>query len=211
MSFFKKILQEKNQKPQSSSATILNPNQFNNINVFRQNRNSFAYNVFLTNYEFYDINSKKSSKKRLIPVSNEIFKELIYNKSRVKNHSVINIKSLLIKEETIRFENFNGKVKIWLIFNPASQILDYIIQIEPQEVFQNSRNQNLKKLINKILGEIHCSIIFNTLKKFDINVDEKKFGSCKNFRWSFHVQNIPIKQKQLNMNRPPPPGWMNDE
>ena len=177
-------------KQENSGAAVLNSNRpVNNINLYRQKGN-FDDNVFITTYS--------KNKKLLVQISKDIFGELNNNRNRIKNHRILPIKSLLIKDEHIRFENFYGQVKIWLIFNQITQVLDYIIQIIPQEVFDNKLNQNKKKLINKLIREIDCEIILNTLKKFGINVDERRTENCKNFRWSFHLRDIPYKQIKLN-------------
>jgi hypothetical protein len=192
MSFFKRS----SGQPNSSGPTILNPiqdsNTNNNINIYREKDS----NKFRTNYHFDFQNQKK--KKLLVPVDKNIFDELNNNRLRTKNHKMLPFKSLLIKDEVITFENFTGQVKIWLIFNVAIQVLDYIIQIIPHPVFENNRNQNLKKLINKLLREINCEIILNALKKFGINVDKQRTENCKKFRWSFHLIDIPFRQIKLN-------------
>jgi len=193
MNFFKKLFGSS--KPESSGATILNPNRsVNNINLHRQKGN-FTDNVFITTYD-----PENTTKKLLVQISNDIFSELNNNRNKIKNHQVLPIKSVLVENKNITFENFNGQVKIWLIFNQKTQVLDYVIQIIPLSEFLNNRNQNLKKIINKLLGDLDCQIILNTLKKFGINVDESyNTQNCKNFRWSFHVRNIPIK---LNPRKP---------
>jgi hypothetical protein len=195
MNFLKKLFRKQNQ---SSTATILNPiqdsNTNNNINIYREKDS----NIFRTNYDFDFKNNKK--KKLLLPVDKSIFDELNNNKLRTKNHKRLPFKSLLIKDEVIRFENFYGQVKIWLIYSLDLQKFDYIIQIIPHAVFENNRNQNLKKLINKLLREIDCRIILETLKKFGINVDDKLTidKNCRDFRWSFNFVDIDFKQSNNN-------------
>lgn len=175
-------------KNESSGDINLNNNRsVNNINLHRQKGN-FTDNVFITTYD-----PGNKTKKLLVQISNDIFRELNNNRNRIKNHRVFPIKSLLVEDIHINFENFNGQVKIWLIFNQLTQVLDYIIQIIPTSESVNNRNQNLKKLINKLLSKIDCRIILKTLKKFGINVDKQLTENCKKFRWSFHVSNIPLK------------------
>ena len=120
MSFLKTLFGQSN----PSGATILNPLQdsnTNNINIYRQSHSNSADNVFRT---IYDFQNKK--KKILVPVHNNIFSEINNNRNRIKNHRILPIKSLLIEDKAIRFENFNGQVKIWLIFSYTLEELDYI-------------------------------------------------------------------------------------
>ena len=191
MSFFKKLFGSK-PKPESSGAAALNPINNENINVYRT-KNYNQKPVFLTGYD-----SANSKKKVLIPAPDYIFNELNKNTNRNKNHKNLPIKSLLIKNEKIKSSNFDGVVKIWLIFNQTTQMLDYIIQIIPEAVFDNnSKSINVKNLIKHVLDKIHCKIILKSLKKFGINVDEDLAEECKNFRWSFHVSNITINQSNI--------------
>jgi hypothetical protein len=174
----------------SGAAVVLNPLQ-NNINLIlpTNKSNNFVDNVFMTRKE------PSSNRKKLLLVSKDIFKELNNNKNRIKNNSVLNIKSLLIfDEKQIKFKDFFGQVKIWLIYNQLTQVLDYVIQIIPTTNFINNANKNIKSLINILLTKLDCGYILHIIERFGINVDKNRIENCKKYRWSFHLRDILFKQ-----------------
>jgi len=97
--------------------------------------------------------------------------------------------------------NFHGRVKVWLIFNTTTQVLDYVIQIFPENVFANNKTKTVKNLILKLINSISCISIISALIKFGIKINSVKVEEegCKMFRWSFRVQDIPILKNVQNV------------
>ena len=101
-------------------------------------------------------------------------------------------KNLLIMDGDYKDENFSGRVKVWLIYNTTTQLLDYVIQIFPETKLQNNVNKTVKNIIFKLINKIACKLIINALRKFGIMVDPTKVEECIKFRWSFKLGDIPI-------------------
>jgi len=137
------------------------------------------------------------TKKDLYSASSEIFKELNKNSKQLKNHTKYSIKSFLIKNENISQNNFSGNIKIWLIFNSVTGIFDYVIQIE---LPGNNKNKirNIKKIILKSLNELDCDLIIINLEKLGIKYNPA-VKRCDLFKWSFHIKDIPILKRELNI------------
>ena len=181
----------------NSSQNKKNNNNENNINLHRPKKNKsniYVDNAFITYREL------NSNRKKLLLATKEMFEELNNSKKEIKTHQKFRIESLLILDKTVTLENFTGKVKIWLIYNPSTQVVDYVIQIFPESNSVNNGNKNIKNLINNLLNKLDCrKYILSKLKKFDINVDETRVEeNCKKFRWSFHVRDIPFKQNNAS-------------
>ena len=185
----------------SSGAAVLNSrqnnNNENNINLHRPKKNKsniYVDNAFITYREL------NSNRKKLLLATREMFEGLTNSKTEIKNHQVFYFKSLLILDKTVTLENFTGKVKIWLIYNPSTQVVDYVIQIFPESNSVNNGNKNIKNIINNLLNKLDCrKYILSKLKKFGINVDETRVEeNCKKFRWSFHLRDIPFKQNNAS-------------
>lgn len=101
--------------------------------------------------------------------------------------------------------NFHGRVKVWLIYNITTQVLDYVIKIFPKDVFVNMNNTNktktVKNLILKLINSISCISIIRALIKFGIKINSVKVEEegCKMFRWSFNAQDIPFLKNVQNV------------
>jgi hypothetical protein len=181
-----------------SNSKVLNPlpTLANNSNTILLN--NVAGNIFMTNFYSPDV-----KKKTLIPAPQNVHHELINNKNRIKNHiGIYPIKSLLIIDaKDYKYMNFHGRVKVWLIFNTTTQVLDYVIQIFPENVFSNNKTKTVKNLILKLINSIDCTSIIIALIKFGININSAKIEKegCKMFRWSFRVQDIPILKNVQNV------------
>jgi len=189
-------------QPIWEKAPPLNNNNlnYNNSINFHPQKNNVVENVFIT------LNiSPNSKRKTLIQAPKDFFDGLINNKTNVKKHMIYGGKTLLINEIDYNYKNLQGTAKIWLVFNEQTQMIDYVIKITPI-LKNNSTNSNkiTKDLIPNLINNLDCNSIILALKKFGINVDEK-IKNCENLRWSFHLSNIPIKEKNNHLSRPPPP------
>jgi hypothetical protein len=177
-------------RPPRSNNNNLNYNY--SIN-FKPQKSNVVENVFIT----IKISSNSKSKS-LIQAPNDFFKGLINNKKNVKVHKLYGGKTLLIYEKQYNFKNLQGTAKIWLVFNEQTQMLDYVIKIT--SILKNNSNKITKGLIPYLINSIDCNSIIYALKKFGINIDEKKFNQekCNIFRWSFHVSDLLFSIRNKN-------------
>jgi hypothetical protein len=190
-----------------SQEGILNP-KLSYLNRLPKNNNSNLYtnnsiqyysitnpieNVFITQLH---LDSNKP-KKILQQSSLDFRKGLNNNKKNLKNsHPLFGnvFKSLLIQEQQYNEAGvFIGTAKIWLVYNSNLGFFDYVIEINPSQIFTSNTNKITRTIIPFIIQTLDISLIINALKKFGVkNIDEdiaKK--NSKNFRWSFHIKIIP--------------------
>jgi len=184
----------KEREPKSNNNNL----NYNHSINFKPKKNNYVENVFIT----LNIISPNSKRKTLIQAPKDFFDGLINNKNNVRTHKIYGGKTLLIINDIeYNYKNLKGTAKIWLVFNEQTQMIDYVIKITP--ILKNkSTNSNkiTKGLIPYLINSIDCNNIILALKKFGINIDEKKVNQekCKIFRWSFHVIDILLFFKKNN-------------